>query len=180
MYKQFPLSRKFVFADRLCLHRCIQCYSTNAFLWEVFVRQNPNEAQGGGSFRCFSTLVSPTPANAPGRVACIRDNLQVRGVPPRASSYVLKPWRPGTETQYSAAWKCFCYWCDIGNPLQADLETVCDFLTEKFKDFNNSYSTINSYRSALSSMLLPVDGYSAGEHAIIACLLRGMFHGRPP
>ena len=27
MYKQFLLSLKFVFADRLCLHRCVQCYS---------------------------------------------------------------------------------------------------------------------------------------------------------
>ena len=49
--------------------------------------------------------------------------------------------------------------------------TVCDFLTEQFEDFNKSHSTINSYRSALSSMLLPVDGYSVGEHPIISRLL---------
>ena len=185
-----------------------------------FVRQNANEAQGGGSFRCSnhstlvanSTLVSTaspvfgpashpsasvgqapnfasggfsTPSqrcNAPSRVACIRDNLQVRGISPRAASCVLKSWRPGTEKQYSAAWKCFCSWCDRKqrNSLQADLMTVCDFLTEQFEDFNKSYSTINSYRSALSSMLLPVDGYSVGEHPIIARLLQGMFHVRPP
>ena len=58
--------------------------------------------------------------------------------------------------------------------------TVCDFLTEQFEDFNKSYSTINSYGSALSSMLLPVDGYSVGEHRIIARLLKRMFHVRPP
>ena len=29
-------------------------------------------------------------------------------------------------------------------------------------------------------MLLPVDGYSVGEHSIIARLLKGMFHIRPP
>ena len=137
-----------------------------------FVRQNPNEAQDGGSFRCssHSTLVanstlvptaSPficlasypsasvgrapnfasggfsTPSercNSPSRVARIRDNLQVRGISPRAASYVLKSWRPGTEKQYSAAWKCYCCWCDRKqrNPLQADLEAVCDFLTEQF------------------------------------------------
>ena len=53
------------------------------------------------------------------------------------------------------------------NPLQADLGTVCDFLTELFEVLNKSYSTINSYRSALSSMLLPVDSYALGEHPII-------------
>ena len=69
----------------------------------------------------------------------------------------------------------FCCWCDRKQriPLQADLGTVCDFLTEQFEDSKKSYSTINSYRSALSSMLLPVDGYSAAEHPIIARLLRG-------
>lgn len=29
-------------------------------------------------------------------------------------------------------------------------------------------------------MLLPIDGYSVGEHPIIAHLLKGMFHVRPP
>ena len=49
---------------------------------------------------------------------------------------------------------------------QIDLVTVCDFLIEQFEDSKKSYGTINSYRSALSSMLLPVDGYSVGEHPI--------------
>ena len=111
-------------------------------------------------------------------MACIRDNLQVRGISPRAASYMLKSWCPGTEKQYSAAWKC-C-WCDRKqrNALQADLGTVCDFLTEQFQDSKKSYSTINSYRSALSFMLLPVDGYSVGEHPVIARLLKGIFHVR--
>ena len=125
------------------------------------VERAPNSLSGGFS--------SPSQrCNAPSRVVCIRDNLQVRGISPRAASYVLKSWRPGTEKQYSAAWKCFCCWCNSKqrNPLQADLGTVCDFLTEQFEDSKKSYSTINSYRSALSSMLLPVDGYSVGEHPI--------------
>ncbi|XP_067046483.1 uncharacterized protein [Acropora muricata] len=139
------------------------------------VGRAPNSASGGFS--------SPSQrCNAPSRVVCIRDNLQVRGISPRVASYVLKSWRPGTEKQYSAAWKCFCCWCDRKqrNPLQVDVGTVCDFLTEQFEDSKKSYSTINSYRCALSSMLLPVDGYSVGEHPIIARLLKGMFHIRPP
>ena len=111
--------------------------------------------------------------NAPSRVACIRDSLQVRGICPRATSYLLKSWRPGTEKQYSAAWKCFCFRCDRRqtNPLQADLGTVCDFLTEQFGDSKKSYRTINSYRSALSSMLLPVDGCRcAGTLLLLAYL----------
>ena len=81
-----------------------------------------------------------------------------------------------------SGWKCFRCYCDRKqrNPLQGDLGTVCDFLTEQFEDSKKSYNTINSYRSALSSVLLPVDGYSVGEHPIIARVLKGMFHIRPP
>ena len=205
---------------RRCLFFLLEGIQTIYFPSFQFVRQNPNEAQGGGSFRysshstlvANSTLVSTAspiigPAsypsasvgrapnfasggfssssqrfNTPSRVACIRDNLQVRGITSRAASYVLKSWRPGTEKQYSVAWKCFCCWCDRKqrNPLQADPGTLCDFLTEQFQDFNKSYSTINSDRSALSAMLLSVDGYSMGEHPIIARLLKEMFHVRPP
>ena len=56
--------------------------------------------------------------------------------------------------------------------------TVCDFLTEQFEDFNKSYSTINSCRSTMPSMLLPADGYSVGEYPITARLHKGMFHVR--
>ncbi|KAK2571265.1 hypothetical protein P5673_003845 [Acropora cervicornis] len=60
------------------------------------VGRAPNFALGGFS--------SPSQrCNVPSRVACIRDNLQVRGISPRAASHVLKSWRPGTEKQYSAA-----------------------------------------------------------------------------
>lgn len=58
--------------------------------------------------------------------------------------------------------------------------TVCDFLTEQFEDLNQSYSTISSFRSALSSMLLPTDGYALGEHPIIVRLLRGCFSRSSP
>ena len=150
---------------RRCLFFLLEGIQTLYFPSFQFVRQSPNEAQGGGGSRCssHSTLVAnstlvPTaspiigPASysfppvgrapnclrriffdvMPSRVACIRDNLQVRGIYPRAASYVLRSWRPGTEKQYSAAWKCFCCWCDWKqiNLLQADLGTVCDFLTE--------------------------------------------------
>ena len=57
---------------------------------------------------------------------------------------------------------------------------VCDFLTDQFEVENKAYSTVNSYRSALSSILPPVDGTLLGEHPIIARLLKGMFLIRPP
>ena len=113
---------------RRCLFFLLEGIQTLYFPSFQIVRQNPNEARGGGSLRCSnhgtlvanSTLVSTAspvigPAaypsasvgqapnfalggfsspsqrcNAPSRVACIQDNLQVRGISPKAASYALK------------------------------------------------------------------------------------------
>lgn len=39
---------------------------------------------------------------------------------------------------------------------------------------------MNSYRSALSATLPPMDGYSVGNHPTVCKLLQGMFNQRPP
>ena len=43
-----------------------------------------------------------------------------------------------------------------------------------------SYSTINSYRSALSTTVYPVDGVVVGQHPFVIRLLKGMYHLKPP
>lgn len=48
------------------------------------------------------------------------------------------------------------------NTLQADLMTVCDFLIEQFEVLNTSHGTILTHLHC--PLLLPVDGYSVGEH----------------
>ena len=120
--------------------------------------------------------------NAPDRVACLSSRLKQKGLSQRATSYVLKSWRPGTAKQYSAAWKSFCRWCGPKqvDPLCASLGVVCDFLTEQFETENKAYSTINSYRSALSSILPPFEGKLLGEHPVIVRLLKGMYVTCPP
>ena len=57
---------------------------------------------------------------------------------------------------------------------------MCDFLTEQFETENKAYSTINSYKSALSSILPPVEGKLLGEHPVIVRLLKGMYVTCPP
>ncbi|KAK2560645.1 hypothetical protein P5673_016399, partial [Acropora cervicornis] len=131
-------------------------------------------ARGAPNFASEGFSTSSPRCNAPNGVACIRDNLQVRGISPRAASFLLKSWRPGTEKQYSAAWRCFCCWYDEKqrNPLQANLRTVCDFLTEQFEDFDKSYTTI-----ILTDLHCPLCYYlDILLYPIIARLLKEMFH----
>ena len=77
-------------------------------------------------------------------------------------------WRGGMEKSYSAAWKRFTSWCNLRNtnPLQPDITCILEYLTELFQS-GLQYSTINSHRSALSATLVPMEGYSVGQHPLI-------------
>ena len=118
---------------------------------------------------------------SPSRVEFIRSRLEGEGICSRAATYILESWRAGMGKQYSAAWSCFTGWCKqrTRDPVQATVGTVCDFLSDQFGE-GKSYSTVNSYRSALSGMLVPVNGRPIGEHSLIVRLLKGMFNVRPP
>ena len=115
--------------------------------------------------------------STPSRVEFIRSRLEGEGISSRAATYILESWRTSTRKQYSAAWSCFIGWCNqrTRDPVQATVGTVCDFLSDQFGE-GKSYSTVNSYRSALSGMLVPINGRPMGEHPLIVRLLQGMFN----
>ena len=72
-------------------------------------------------------------------------------------------------------------WCNRTNtdPFPSSVGPVLSFLTEQFQE-GKQYTTLNSYRSALSATLQPIDGKPIGQHPIVCRLLQGMFHQRPP
>jgi hypothetical protein len=99
----------------------------------------------------------------------------------RAANLILSSWRSGTNKQYSSVWQKFCGWCYSKqvHPVQASLAHVAEFLTQEF-DTGKCYRTINMYRSALSSVLPPIDRKPVGQHPIIIRLLKGIFNEKPP
>ena len=56
---------------------------------------------------------------------------------------------------------------------------VIEFLTSQFQE-GKQYSTMNSYRSALSATLPPMEDHTVGQHPLVCRLLQGMFNKRPP
>jgi len=56
---------------------------------------------------------------------------------------------------------------------------IAGFLSYQF-DMGLEYSTLNSYRAALSAYHPKVEGYAVGQHPWIIKLLRGAFNKRPP
>ena len=64
-------------------------------------------------------------------------------------------------------------------PFTADVSAVLSFLADEF-EAGRQYRSLNCYRSALSSMLLPIEGTPVGQHPLIVQLPKGMFNLRPP
>ena len=113
-------------------------------------------------------------------MACIRRQLSSSGFSSRSADLIIKSWRKGTNKQYASAWATFARWCGSRslNPFQTTVSEVAEFLTCEF-DLGKNYSTINTYRSALSSVLPTLDGKLLGQHPMIIRLLRGMYNERP-
>ena len=59
------------------------------------------------------------------------------------------------------------------------MSEVVKFLADLFEQ-GYQYRSLNSYRSAISSVHDKVDGYEVGQHPLVTRLLKGVFHERPP
>ena len=65
------------------------------------------------------------------------------------------------------------------DPFSAHVSQILAFLADQFKA-GKQYRSLNVYRSALSSVHLPVDGFPVGQHLLVSRLLKGAFNTRPP
>ena len=99
----------------------------------------------------------------------------------QATNLICASWRTGTEKQYQAVWKKWRGWCRERNvdSLQAHVSQVLNFWADCFGE-GLSYSTLNSYRSALSSTLCLRDGTTVGCDPLVSRLLKGTYNLRPP
>jgi len=83
-------------------------------------------------------------------------------------------WRRGAEKAYSSAWGKWILWCNKqeSNPFPSSIGPVVNFLTEEFKH-GKQHTTVNSYRSVLSTTHPPIDGKPVGQHPVVCWLLQG-------
>lgn len=111
----------------------------------------------------------------------IRQSLSAKGFSDEAIRIINASWSTGTDKQYNTVWKRWCGWCkerqtDI---IQASINDVVNFLADCFAD-GRSYSTINTYRSALSSTLCNINNVAVGSHPLVTRLLKGVYNLRTP
>lgn len=103
-----------------------------------------------------------------------------KGLSAKATNILLSSWRPSTKAQYGGhitKWMLFCSKRDK-DPLQTTAGEVVEFLTELSTTVG--YSTLNTARAALSSLVTFSDGYTVGSHPLISRFFKGVFQLNPP
>ncbi len=102
------------------------------------------------------------------------------GVSDEVASFLLDAWRSSTRSQYNSVlkkWTDFCSKKGVA-VFQPTINEVLEYLLEGFNSCNYSYSTINSHRSALSS-IIQLEGKPAGQHPLVVKFVKACFNKRP-
>ena len=115
------------------------------------------------------------------RLACLRTKFRDSCLSSEASNLMLASWRSKSSQTYDSLFSKWIRWCGERNrdPISGPIADVANFLAHLFEEGYQSRS-LNSFRSAISSVHDPVDGVEVGKHPTISRLLKGAFHTRPP
>lgn len=118
---------------------------------------------------------------ASSRMETLREHLSSEGISKEATDILLSAQRGSTNAQYKSCWAKWCGWSRQRqiDPFCPAVSDLVHFLTELFEQ-GKQYSTINTYRSAISSTVPPLDGTPLGQHKIVCSFMRGVFNRRPP
>lgn len=114
-------------------------------------------------------------------LAPVNRRLQKTGFSQKARRLLMAAWRKGTQKDYATKFKLYNSWCDARqiNPYTATIVQIADFITHLYYK-GLQYSTINGYRSMLSTVLPCIESYKVGQHPYVIQLLKGVFNLRPP
>ena len=85
---------------------------------------------------------------------------------------IMKSWLEGTIKQYAPHLRWWFRFCSENGlqPLNADVTRAAGFLTQYFRKSTCEYSSVNTARSALSSILQVVNGFKFGEQPQVTLL----------
>ena len=110
------------------------------------------------------------------KLELVGDLLSDQGISKEASELLFKSWRTGTQKQYRTyleRWKLFCTSRKV-NPLCATITNGIDFLVTQYKR-GLTYSSLNTARCALSTVILLPNGNTFGNHPLVTRLMKGVF-----
>ena len=141
---------------------------------------SPSLSSGGSNAEGGTTeAVGGHPTTS--RLACLRAKFRDSCLSSEASNLMLASWRSKSSQTYDSLFNKWIRWCGERHrdPVSGPIADVANFLAHLFEEGYQSRS-LNSFRSAISSVHDPVDGVEVGKHPTISRLLKGAFHSRPP
>ena len=94
---------------------------------------------------------------------------------------ILESSTKSTRAQYETYLRKWTQFCQSDNfpKWKPNVNHVLNFLTYLFS-LGNSYTTVNTARSALSLVLNPIDNFSIGSHPLVCRLLKAVSKKKPP
>jgi hypothetical protein len=67
----------------------------------------------------------------------------------------------------------------LPDPFSPSVGDIVEFLSDEFHK-GKSYSSINTLRSSLSSILNTIDGFAVRKHPTVIRILKGVYNSKPP
>ena len=164
--------------------------SDSTSLEEPALVPNPARVAGGfstapsteeGSDHPNTCRVHARDGTSTSRLAYLRRRYQDKEVSEEGTELLLASWRQKSSRSYDSLFRKWVDWCDERNsdPVSGSISHVVNFLAHLFKE-GYQYRSLNSYRSAISSVHERVDGYEVGQHPLVSRVMKGAFNLRPP
>ena len=141
---------------------------------------HPSNSRPLTSTRVIASSI-PSSGSTAGRVAHLREYCQTEKLSEQASELLMASWRQKSNKSYNSLfhkWECWCAQRDR-DPISGPIVDISNFLAELHYN-GYAYSSLNSYRSAISSVHEHIDGKPIGQHPQLARILKGAYNQRPP
>ena len=108
-------------------------------------------------------------------------SLVSKGISSGSTDVICHSWSCGTTKQYEPAWNAWRSWCDSRSVdlLQAPITVFVDFLHHIYAK-GKCYSTVNTYRSAVSVTIETITGRSIGANSLVSRFMKGVFMEKTP
>ena len=114
-------------------------------------------------------------------MAHIRRSCQSSELSEEATRLLMASWRSKSQSSYNSLFLKWERWCisRSRDPIHGPVGDIANFLAELFQE-GYSYSSLNSYRSAISSVHTRIEGLPVGQHPVVRRILKGAYNINPP
>ena len=112
---------------------------------------------------------------------CKREFVHSLKLSKEAQDIMLASWSDSTLKQYGSAARKWLQYCNdkLVNPYKANINQIIEFMTNTFNTTTMQYSSMNTIRSMLSSIVEPCEGITVGSHPLVKRFMKGIFKLRP-